>query len=89
MNKKHLGIDKTATPLEVAEDLQNIICTEYLYNSSKEEIAKVVEFLESNQDDWLRESLTYEIELADYKIAEWDKKKAEAEEKLAQIRESS
>lgn len=85
VNEKHLRLHEGLSPLEVAEELQNIICTEYLYNSNKEKIAKVVAFLEANQGTSQRDSLTYEIELADYEIAEWKKKKVEAENRLATI----
>lgn len=74
----------TGDALYVAQELQQIY-SHYLYTSSKDDIAKVVDWLEAHDDEQYRLKLEYEIAAAQYQIAEATKKLESAQRELANI----
>jgi hypothetical protein len=65
------------TALEVAQELKKII-DRYIYSSNKEEIAKLIIWLEENEEQQYKKYLEYRIREADFYIEKYTKQRTEA-----------
>ena len=68
---------KRIDAIETAQELKKII-DKYIYSSSKEEIAKLITWLEENEEQQYAKLLEYRIKEADYYIEKYEKQRNES-----------